>query len=217
MRKIGNVGTAILMAVVGAISFVGNLQAQNNPGRAEVRGILGNVTYATAPGAWVPLRMKNVLTSGSIIKTGPRSAVDLFLGKSGGTIRLTENSTLAIRKLTLSEVAGEILADMEFDLQEGTILGSGSKLSQASHFEVKIPTGIIGVGEGQYRINSKGYLVLVDGKMVFVQIAASGEPVPFPMTAPASVYFSPTEGVRPAPSDLVREINLQLKSKLPTK
>jgi hypothetical protein len=47
-----------------------------------------------------------------------------------------------------------------------------------------------------------------------VHVPASGEPIPYKMKGPPSVYFSPVEGVKPAPAALTREVNYQLKSKL---
>jgi hypothetical protein len=47
-----------------------------------------------------------------------------------------------------------------------------------------------------------------------VFIPPSGEPLPFELKAPPPVYFSPVEGVRHAPDQLVREVQFQTKGKL---
>ena len=69
--------------------------------------------------------------------------------------------------------------------------------------------------EGQYRIDSHGYLVLLDGKAAYVHVPPSGEPVSHKLQAPPATYFSPVEGVRPAPAALVKEVANQNRSKLP--
>jgi hypothetical protein len=63
-------------------------------------------------------------------------------------------------------------------------------------------------------MNAQGYLVLTEGSAVFAFVPANGNPVPFEMRAAPPVYFSPVEGVRPAPAELVREVVLQTKGQL---
>jgi hypothetical protein len=95
------------------------------------------------------------------------------------------------------------------------MLGFDQKLSATSKYRVKVPQGIADVTGSKYRLDAQGYLVLLEGTALFAFVSAGGEPTPFPMTAPPAVYFSPLEGgVRPAPSELEREVTLQAKGKL---
>jgi hypothetical protein len=213
MRKVTSFGLAVVLAAMG--HFVENLRAQEAPGRAEVRGITGKATSIAPDGKVSIVKARDVLTPGTTIKTGPKSAVDLFLGKSAGVLRLAENSSLTLKQFKLMDAGGATVVEIELDLDQGTLLGRGSHMSTASsHFDVKIPTGIAGVNSGTWRISALGYLVLVEGSLHYVHVPANGEPIPYAMKAPPGVYFSPVEGVKTAPAELDREVNYQLKSKL---
>ena len=87
------------LAVFVAVLLTTNLYSQTQAGRAEVRAVKGTATYTVAGGPPTPLKVGTVLTSGAVIKTGSESSVDLFLGASAGTLRLTENTTLGLDKL----------------------------------------------------------------------------------------------------------------------
>jgi hypothetical protein len=52
--------------------------------------------------------------------------------------------------------------------------------------------------------------VLLQGTLVFAYVPPSGDPVPYTLTGPPAVYFSPVEGVQLAPAALVREVQRQV-------
>jgi hypothetical protein len=52
-------------------------------------------------------------------------------------------------------------------------------------------------------------MVLLDGTLIFVHVPQGGNPTPYTLVAPPPVYFSPLEGVKPAPDDLVKEVQNQ--------
>jgi hypothetical protein len=58
-------------------------------------------------------------------------------------------------------------------------------------------------------MSSTGYIVLMEGTLVFVYVPPGGVPTPYTLVGPPAVYFSPLEGVKPAPEDLVREVRGQ--------
>lgn len=213
MKQLLCLGLGLLLAGMGPMLL--DAQAQETTGRAMVQGMLGSATVTTPDGKISPLKTKMTLPPGSTIKTGPRAAVDLFLGKSAGVVRLTENSVLTLTHFKLMDAGGQTVVELEMNLDQGTLLGRDSKISTASsHYEVKIPTGIAGVNNGTYRINAQGYMVVNEGSVAYVHVDANGEPHPYKLDAPPAVYFSPVEGVKPAPPTLAREVNFQLKSKL---
>jgi hypothetical protein len=192
-----------------ALGLTTALQAQT-PGKAEVRSIKGSATYSTAGGAPAPLKVGTVLLSGSTVRTGPGSYVDLFLGNSAGFIRVTENTTLALDKLAFTDTGADTVVEVQLNLPDGTILGNVNKLSAASKYEVKVPNGVAGIRGTRFRISSSGYLVLLDGSLIMVYVAQGNtNPTPYPLFGPPPQYFSPTEGVKPAPDQLVREVTQQ--------
>ncbi len=200
-----------LSALVTTLVIGANSYAQSTPGRAEVRAVKGTAYVSPSTGAPMePLKPNMVLEQSATIKTGPASTVDLFLGRSAGVVRVTENSTLALDKLTFTETGADMVVEVQLNLTEGTILGNVSKLATASKYEIKVPNGVAGIRGTQYRISANGYIVLLQGTMIFVYVPPGGQPVPYTLQAPPPVYFSPIEGVKPAPEDLIQEVRGQL-------
>ena len=192
-----------------ALGLTASLQAQT-PGKAEVRAIKGTATYTTAGGAPLPLKVGDVIYSGAAIRTGAGSVVDLFLGNSAGFIRITENTTLALDKLAFTETGADTVVEVQLNLPDGTILGNVNKLSAASKYEVKVPNGVAGIRGTRFRISSSAYVVLLDGSLIMVYVPSpTGNPTPYPLFGPPAQYFSPTEGVKPCPDELYREVTGQ--------
>jgi hypothetical protein len=77
-----------------------------------------------------------------------------------------------------------------------------------------VANGVVGIGDGQYRLDAHGYLVVITGRTVFAHVPAAGEPVAYAVTGFPASYFSPAEGVRPAPPELVKEVAKQHKARL---
>ncbi len=194
-----------LAAVVVAL-WTMNIHAQTTPGQAEVRAIKGTAVYSIGGGPAMPLKVGARLTSGATIKTSPESVVDLFLGKSAGVIRVTESTTLALDKLALTDTGADTVVEVQLNLPEGTILGNVNKLSSASKYEIKMPNGVAGIRGTRYSCSSTLFTVLLDGTLVLVYVPPNGNPVPFTLVAPPAVYFSPIEGVKPAPPELVKRL-----------
>jgi len=195
--------------------LAGNVYGDTKQLKARVWEVLGRVTYSLPGGSPRPLKVGTELPYGAVIKTGSGSAVDVHLGNQGGVVRLTQNTVLTLDKMESASAAEGKTADIELTLSQGTIVGNTKKLLPDSKLEVKIANGVVGVREGQYRISSDGYLVLLGGNMLFAYVPATGEPTLFTMTAPPAVYFSPTEqGIRPAPPELVREVQAQIQARL---
>ena len=71
-------------------------------------------------------------------------------------IRLTPNSTLAIDKLTIVDTGADTVSDTELDLKKGKIFASVRKLSGASQYIVKLPTGVAGVRGTMFSISVDG-------------------------------------------------------------
>jgi len=183
--------------------------------KAALVGLLGTAQYSRAGGPFIPIKKGAVFQAGDVIKTESGSAVDIFFGPLAGTVRLTESTTLVIEKSVVADERLGATFELSLSLREGEILGRVERHGGGSRFQVKVPTGLGAIVEGQYRIDARGYVVLLDGKAVYVHVSASSEPVPHTLQAPPAVYFSPVEGVRPAPAALVREVTYQNRSKLP--
>lgn len=215
MKRIPLKTLAVLLLLLGLMAGIVDGVAAAAEARAPLLALLGTAEYSRAGRPFVPVKKGVVFQAGDVIKTERGSAVDIFFGPLAGTVRMTELSTLAIEKSLVAEGRLGATFELNLSLREGEILGRVERHGGGSRFQVKVPAGLAGIVEGQFRIDARGYVVLLDGKAGYVHIPASGEPVSHTLQAPPATYFSPVEGVQPAPAELVREVTNQNRSKLP--
>jgi hypothetical protein len=183
-------------------------------GGAEVAGVVGTAVSSNSGSAFLPLKPGDRLAEGLVLKTGPRSAVDLSLGPRAGVLRLTENTTVSLDQLATGGTAPDTQVQIRFNVTEGSVVGFNNKLTTAAKYEVKTATGIAAIGGSEFRVDSRGHVVLLAGTVLVAYVPAGGEPVVHTLKAPPASYFSPLEGVRPAPKALVQEVRAQCKPKL---
>ena len=127
------------------LSMTTQLPADTQPGKIAVVGLKGTASASAPGGSPAPVKMKDIYGPDTTIKTDKASSVDLFFGRSLGTMRLEESGTLTIDKFTLNETGADTVADVQLNLPEGTILGNVNKLSAASKYEIKVPRGVAGI------------------------------------------------------------------------
>ena len=209
--------TAACVLLIALCAGTNSLQAATSvPGIAEVRAITGSATFTTNGSPARPLKTGMRLHSGATIKTGPGSVVDLFLGSSAGTLRLAENSVLAIGTLTLTDTGVDTAVEVDLELPDGDIYFNVNKLSKASRYEVRMPNGVAGIRgtKGSYSFRPGGGgrppVVLLEGRVAFTHTPAGGGNNTHILNAPPAVYYSVTEGVKPAPPALVAEVERQI-------
>ncbi len=200
-----------LLFFSGVYTF--NIQAQAAALRIEVADIFGPATLSVGGKPPQALKAGSIVPPGAVIRTGRRAAVDINLGRKLGVIRLTQNTVLTLPKLELANPADPTSIDVQINLSQGTILGRVAELPAAGKLEVKVRNGVASVREGEYRIDSEGYLVQMRG-LTFFAFVPGDEPTLQTLKAPPAVYFSPIEGVKVAPPPLVREVQNQLKARL---
>jgi FecR protein len=190
--------------------------ADTVPGRAEVRAVKGTASYSTNGGPARPLRVGMILRSGSTIRTGSNSTVDLFLGVSAGIVRVAEDSTVAFDKLTLTDTGADTAVEVQLHLPDGEMYFKVNKLSKASRFEIKMPTGVAGIRgtKGCLSFRRAGKIkppiTLLEGRLVYIHAPPGGEPVEHTLNAPPAVYFSLVGGVQEAPEELVKDVSSEL-------
>ena len=199
----------LMTALVSGLTLASHAFAQGQAAQAEVTKIKGNASYSTPAGAALPLKVGDKIPAGTIIKTGPGAYADLFFGNSAGYVRVLENSTLNVDKFALTDTGADTAVDLQLNLPDGVAVGNVNKLSAASKYEVKLPTGIAGIRGTRWRVTSNGTIVLLDGSLIYVDVPPDGNPVAYPMNAPPPVYFQRGKGVLPAPDYLIQEVNGQ--------
>ncbi|MCL5097910.1 MAG: FecR domain-containing protein [Candidatus Omnitrophica bacterium] len=120
------------------------------------------------------LNVGKVLHTGAIIRTASGSQVDLFLKQNGPVVRITADTTLGLDKLLYEETGEETIIDTQLNLTNGRILGSVKKLAEASKYEVKVPTGTVGIRGTEYDISTSGIVHVVTGSVLVTYISPSG-------------------------------------------
>ena len=207
-----------LFALIAALGIPYLATGQTVPGKAEVRAITGSATYSTSGQPGQPLKVGMILNGGTTIKTGPESTVDLFLGNSAGVVRVAERSTLSLDKLAWTDTGADTAVDVQIGLPDGQMFFNVNKLSQASRYEIKVPNGVAGIRGTKGSGRSDSSWVLLDGTLIFVHAPPQQQPTPHVLKAPPAVYFTPRDGIKPAPEDLtlnVRRVVDQIGGKAP--
>jgi hypothetical protein len=193
------------LAAAALLGMATQLPADTQPGKIEVVGLKGSASAFAAGGSPASVKIKDTYGPGTTIKTDKASSVDLSFGRIG-VMRLEESGTLIIDKFTLTDTGADTVADVQLNLPEGTILGNVNKLSAASKYEIKVPRGVAGVRGTSLLASAASYFVLLSGALVYVDVPPGGNPTPYTLQAPPAQYFSPLEGVKPAPQDLVNNV-----------
>jgi len=191
-----------------------SLFGQTPPGGAEVVGVVGTAMSATADSPSLPLKPGDRLAAGVTLKTGPGSAVDLSLGPRAGILRLAENTTVLMEQLVTGATSPDIPVQIKLHLGEGTLVGFQNRLTLAAKYEVETAAAIVAVGAGEFRVDSRGRVVVLGGTALVAYVSPGGEPVLHTVKAPPAAYFAPLEGVRRAPKSLEQEVRAQCKPKL---
>lgn len=172
MRPVGAISRIMGFAVaVAAFVATTHVQAAAEQNEAVVRGVRGTANYSTDRGSnWKDLRVGTRLKQNSIIRTAPGANVDLFLGDNGPVVRVTENTTMGIDRLTIDRSGVEKIIETQLDLRSGRILGNVKKLAAASKYEVKTPQGVAGIRGTRYDISADGRVSLTEGNAVVVYV-----------------------------------------------
>jgi hypothetical protein len=139
--------------------------------------------------------------------------VDLFLGDNGPIVRVTEDTTLGLDRLTVDRTGVDKVIETQLDLRNGRILGNVKRLAAASKYEVKTPHGVAGIRGTRYDIRSDGTVIVTEGQVVVVYIV-DGQAYTATGNA-GDTLRPPTPGTRqvlisPTPPNVIAEINQQL-------
>jgi hypothetical protein len=194
MKRMRNLVNGLVVCGV-ALAMVSSLAAETvEQLSAKVVRIKGSARYKTASGAWQTLKTGDQLGAGTIVETGVDSRVDLMLGEGTpptarpvigemltyaptaeqNMVRIWENSRLAIDKLTLTETGADTVTETQLDLQAGHIFGSVKKMSAASKYEVKIPSGVAGIRGTIYDISVEGVVKVLVGSIYLAYVDSQG-------------------------------------------
>ncbi len=117
-------------------------------GKAVVRAVRGAADFYIGEPNWKKLRVGQTLPSGSTVRTGADSQVDLFLGDNGPVVRMTPGSTLGLTKLNFRRDGVETISETLLNLEKGRIWANVRKLTAGSKYEVLTAKGTLALGDG---------------------------------------------------------------------
>ncbi len=189
-NKVVASGIALLL-----MAWATDLSAQTaKQGNATVTAKKGSARYSSDNRTWQAVEVGAIIKPGSVIQTGPNSYVDLAIdergagamrlaaktsaasassgggggsaGETANVVRVTPNSILAIDKLTSEDTGADTVTDTQLDLRAGRIMGTVKKMSAASRYEVKFPTGVAGIRGTTYTIDANGVVRVLVGSVV---------------------------------------------------
>lgn len=184
------------------------------PGKAVVRSVAGAAEYSVS-GPWMPLRVGQELGPGSSVRTANDSSVVLFLDQNGPYVKLTENTTLGIDKLTFEPTGVDTIIDTQLDLKSGRVVGIVRKLSTTSKYEIKTPTGVAGIRGTEYSISATGQVYVLSGSVVVVSVRADGSVLT--QVVNAGEMFNPASGrVEPIPAATQSQLLSEIRAIRPT-
>ena len=202
MKTRNYVKTLVACGVVLAL-FSSVMAQEVKQGTARVVRVKGAARYSTGNNIWLELKVGTELKPGAIVQTAADSSVDLWLNGGGGAggagaggggssspaagrmnyyqvvsdqnvVHLTQDTVLAINKLTSTQTGADVVSETELDLRAGRIFGSVNKLSAASKYEVKIPNGVAGIRGTVYAISADGVVTVISGAVVVAYAKPDG-------------------------------------------
>jgi hypothetical protein len=195
--KMAAYGVALLVAHSAATAL-----AEQQQGKAVVRAIKGSAQYSQG-GDWMVLKVNKVLASGAVIKTAADSQVDLWMDQNGPVVRVKPETVLALDSLKFEEPGdGTFVIETKLNLTNGRILGSVKPLAAASKYEVKIPTGTVGIRGTEYDISANGIVSLLQGSAT-VSYLVNNVLQPFAVNAGQTFTPPTTPGGPPTVGSLV--------------
>jgi len=171
---------------------------------------------------WHPLTEGQVLPQGAIIQTGEASKVDIILGQGSvnhdpapmgnattynpaaeqNLVRLSENTTLGLDKLTSTQTGGDTMEETQLDLRAGTIFGTVKHLSATSRYEIKLPNGVAGVRGTVYLVSASGIVAVLQGSVMVAYMGANGTVMT--QEVPAGYQFDTRTGQLTPLTDILR-------------
>jgi len=131
--------------------------------------------------------------------------------ENGEMVRVTPETTLRIDKLTKDKTGAETVIETQLDLKTGRILGRVNKMAAASKYEVKIPTGVVGIRGSRYDISASGIVRMSQGQAVVVTVdSGTGQASTFVVNGGQT--FLPPGTVMETPPENARELEAEFEA-----
>lgn len=170
MKPVGSFSGLVACGVAMAATLLVASSAQAIEGKAVVRSVRGTGQYSVQGGEFKALRVAQVFGSGTTVKAGTSSVIDLYMYENGPVVRVTSDTSLNLDKLTLDRTGVDVVIETMLDLKAGTILGSVKKLAEASKYEVRTPYTVCAIKGTEYQISADGVHHAISGSLLVVYV-----------------------------------------------
>lgn len=97
-------------------------------------------------------------------------------GERENFLRVTPDSILAIDKLTTENSGTDVVSETQLDLRAGRIIGKVKKMSAASRYEIKFPTGVAGIRGTLYILDASGAIRVLKDSVMLSYFDKNGAP-----------------------------------------
>jgi len=175
--------------------MVSTLAAQTaNDSAAKVIRLKGGARCKIGSNDWQPLKVGDLVRPGTVIQTASKSQVDFIMGDPSAPVaqpamgsslsynptaeqnmvRVFENTLIGIDKLTVMQTGADQVTETQLDLKAGSIFGTVKKMSAASKYEIKFPSGVAGIRGSTYWISAEGVIKMPSGTCVVAYPGANG-------------------------------------------
>ena len=147
MNKTG-IQPKLLLTAVMLLTLGLSASTHAETGSATVTSVEGGATFDNGSGA-ATLAKGTKVGPGTVITTGEGGEVTLELSNKAGTMIVDSDTVVVVDRLSYEKTGAGTVTDTQLDLREGCVLGEVNKFSSAlSKFEIKVPTGVIGIDAG---------------------------------------------------------------------
>ena len=172
MTKIYSFSKVLLACALALVVCTSADAAAMKKSKAKAIGVHGDVQYRIADGPWAAVHEGDEFDGQTTIKTtGPDSHVNLWIKHNDSSVRIMPNTTMKIENLSFVGGAdGD--SDTMLNLQSGTVVGSVTKLSRNSHYEIRTPNGVAGIRGTDYALTVEA---LADGTYKVTFTCVQGE------------------------------------------
>jgi hypothetical protein len=212
MKALGSLtkGLSFLFVVGGVVSTT-FAAGPDRPARATVHAVRGEAMFLSG-GKWKPLHENTTLLAGADIKTGPDSAVDLFMIDSSTVLRVMSDSELRFDRMDEMPGADRVVTTTRLTLVSGTVIGSQRKLATASEFIIRTATSTARIVGTEYVVRADGAVSVLSGE-VSVNWNLPGNGGSVKVDVPMGFSFDPSTGnVVPTTSDYLQNLIADIKT-----
>ncbi len=169
-KKIRPAGSFLILAICMIVIAISSCSKKKVGATAIVIMTNGTVEKISSQKNTVPLRLKDTLTKGDIVKTGPESFIVIQIGDDI-LARIQPDSNVEVKTLFDQE-------NTEIFLEKGQIISVVKKFSKENNFNIKTPTALAAVRGTEYSISfykGRSVLAVKEGKVQLSSLESKGK------------------------------------------